>query len=94
MTEGGDVVKRWAAIVATGAASVCVAFTGTATAATPQAGCQAYGAFVAGTAQTLNSPGTPGGGGAFISGIATSGPGAVAGTATFLKQQTCEGGGS
>jgi hypothetical protein len=54
-----------------------------------QAGCQAYGAFVSDTAQTLNGPTTPGGGGEFISGIATSGPGAAAGTATFLKQLTC-----
>ena len=56
---------------------------------TSQAGCQAYGAFVADTAQALNSPATPGGGGAFISGIATSQPGALAATGTFLKQLTC-----
>jgi hypothetical protein len=64
-------------------------FAAPANAATSQAGCQAYGAFVAGTAQTLNSASTPGGGGAFISGIATSDAGALASTATFLKQQTC-----
>jgi hypothetical protein len=68
---------------------MCAAFAGTASADTAQSGCQAYGAFVAGTAQALNSPGTPGGGGAFVSGIATSGAGALAGTVTYLKQLTC-----
>jgi hypothetical protein len=82
-------VRKWGAILATTAAAACGALAGTASADAPQAGCQAYGAFVAETAQTLNSASTPGGGGAFVSGIATSGPGALADTATFLKQLTC-----
>jgi hypothetical protein len=82
-------MTKWAAILAVSAALACAAFAGTAKADTSQAGCQAYGAFVAGTAQTLNSASTPGGGGAFVSGIATSGAGALADTATYLKQQTC-----
>jgi len=82
-------MKKCAFIVATGVAAACAALAGTARAGTAQAGCQAYGGFVAATAQGLNSADTPGGGGAFISGIATSGTGAVADTATFLKQLTC-----
>jgi len=70
------------------AAAVSCAFAGTANADTSNAGCQAYGAFVSSTAQTLNGA-QPGGGGAFISGIATSGAGAVAATATYLKGLTC-----
>jgi hypothetical protein len=81
-------VRKWLVILAVGGASVCGAFAGAASAESSQAGCQAYGAFVADTAQTLNSA-QPGGGGAFVSGIATSGAGAVADTATFLKQLTC-----
>jgi hypothetical protein len=79
-------MRKWASILAIGAV---LAFAGTAGADSSQAGCQAYGEFVKTTAQTLNSPDTPGGGGAFISGLATSGAGAVADTAAFLKQQSC-----
>ncbi len=81
--------RKWIAILATSAAFTCAASAGSASADTTQAGCQAYGAFVRETAQTLNSASTPGGGGAFISGIATSGPGALADTGTYLKQLTC-----
>ena len=81
-------MNRWA-IFGASAASTCAMFAATATAGSAQAGCQAYGQFVRATAQALNSASTPGGGGAFISGIATSDPGALADTATFLKQQTC-----
>jgi hypothetical protein len=79
--------KKTQLIVAV-AAAVSAAFAGTANADTSAAGCQAYGAFVSNTVQALNGA-QPGGGGAFISGIATSGPGAVAGTATYLKGVTC-----
>jgi hypothetical protein len=82
-------MKKCTLIVATGVAAACAAFAGTARAGTSQAGCQAYGAFVADTAHTLNSASTPGGGGAFISGIAASAPGALAATGTYLKQLTC-----
>ena len=81
-------MRRWTAILATSVAAAS-AFAGTASADSSQAGCQAYGAFVSETAHTLNSATTPGGGGAFISGIATSDAGALADTATFLKQLTC-----
>jgi hypothetical protein len=80
---------RCRVLLAVGAAAACAAFAGTASADTSQAGCQAYGAFVANTAHALGGPENPGGGGAFVSGIATSGAGALAGTVTVLKQQTC-----
>ena len=80
---------RFGVILAVGAASVCAAFAGAASAETSQGGCQGYGAFVSTTAQSLNGPETPGGGGAFVSGIATSGAGALASTVTLLKQQSC-----
>jgi len=77
--------RKWSAILATTAAFACGAFVGAATADTPtQAGCQAYGAFISETAQNLNST-TPGGGGAFVSGIAHTSPGAVAETGIILK---------
>lgn len=82
-------MRRLAALVAAGATSACAVFAGTAGADVSQSGCQAYGQFVAQTAHTLNSAETPGGGGAFISGIAASDPGALADTATYLKQLTC-----
>jgi hypothetical protein len=82
-------MRKLAAIVAVSATSACSIFAATAGAETSQSGCQAYGAFVAQTAHTLNSAQTPGGGGAFISGIATSDPGALADTATYLKNLTC-----
>jgi hypothetical protein len=81
--------RWWAALLLICVASGFGAAAAPAHADTSQAGCQAYGAFVADTAHALNSATTPGGGGAFISGIATSQPGALASTATFLKQQTC-----
>jgi hypothetical protein len=81
--------RKWKAILATSAACACAVSAGAARANTTQAGCQAYGAFIEQTAQTLNTPSTPGGGGAFISAIATSSPGALADTGTYLKQQTC-----
>lgn len=82
-------MRTLAAIVATGVTSACLVFAGTAGADASQSGCQDYGAFVAQTAHTLNTAATPGGGGAFISGIATSDAGALADTATYLKQLTC-----
>jgi hypothetical protein len=82
-------MRMWIAILAMSVAAVFSVLAGTASADQSQAGCQAYGAFVADTAQTLKGPQTPGGAGQFVSGIATSGPGAVAGTATFLKTLTC-----
>jgi hypothetical protein len=48
-----------------------------------QAGCQAYGAFVAAAVQA-NIPG-----GQIVSGIATSAPGAVASFAASAKQASC-----
>lgn len=80
---------RCGIILAVGAASACAAFAGAASAHTSQAGCQGYGVFVSTTAQSLNGPESPGGGGAFVSGIATSGAGALAGTVTVLKQLSC-----
>ena len=47
------------------------------------AGCQAYGQAVAAAVQG-NVPG-----GAFVSGLATAGPGAIPTFAGALKQQTC-----
>jgi hypothetical protein len=80
---------RCGVILAVGAAAACAAFAGSASADTGRAGCQAYGAFVADTAHTLGGADNPGGGGQFVSGIATSGAGALSGTVTVLKQQTC-----
>lgn len=76
-------------ILAVGVASACAAFTGAASADTAHSGCGPYGAFVSVTAQSLNGPETPGAGGAFVSGIATSGAGAVADTVFVLKQLSC-----
>ena len=53
-----------------------------ASAARPQAGCQAYGAFLASNAQGVGLGGV-------VSGVATSGPGEVAATSLFLRQLTC-----
>ena len=52
---------RFGVILAVGAASVCAAFAGAASAETSQGGCQGYGAFVSTTAQSLNGAETPGG---------------------------------
>lgn len=80
-------MSKWPVVLAVAtAASAAVA--GTANADTSQAGCQAYGAFVADSVKAFNT-GSPGGAGAFVSGVATSGAGAVADTAAFLKQLTC-----
>jgi hypothetical protein len=74
--------KLVAAVVVT-AASVCGALAGTASADSSHAGCQVYGAFVASAVQA-NVPG-----GAVVSGIATSGPGAAPAFVESLKQATC-----
>jgi hypothetical protein len=76
-------MRRWAAILAISAASTCGAFAGTASADTSQAGCQAYGAAVASAVQA-NVPA-----GAFVSGVATSGPGAAPMFVQGFKQSTC-----
>jgi hypothetical protein len=47
-----------------------------------QAGCQAYGAFLASGAQGVGLGGV-------VSGVATSGPGQVAATSLFLRELTC-----
>jgi hypothetical protein len=47
-----------------------------------QAGCREYGAFLASNAQGVGLGGV-------VSGVATSGPGAVADTSLFLRQLTC-----
>jgi hypothetical protein len=60
-----------------------LASTATADADQSQAGCQAYGGFVAAAVQA-NIPG-----GQVVSGIATSAPGAVAGFAASAKAATC-----
>jgi hypothetical protein len=72
-------MRKSAAVLVVGAA---LAWAVPASADGTQAGCQAYGEFVAGVAQT-------GTGGTFVSGIATSGSGAVADFAASLKQTTC-----
>jgi hypothetical protein len=76
-------MRRLAAILAISAVSMCGAFAGTATADTSQAACQAYGAAVASAVQA-NIPG-----GAVVSGIATSGPGAAPAFVESFKQATC-----
>lgn len=78
--------KKHAAALIVVAAALAAAMP--ANAEPSQAGCQAYGEFVADTAQTLNGA-TPGGGGQFVSGVATSGPGAIADLVPSLKQLTC-----
>ena len=82
-------MARCGMILAVGAASACAVFAGAASADTAHSGCGPYGAFVSVTAQSLNGPESPGGGGAFVSGIATSGAGAVADTVFVLKQLSC-----
>jgi hypothetical protein len=72
-------MRKSAAVLVVGIAFVWAV---PATAGPSQAGCQAYGAFVAGAAQGGDA-------GAFVSGIATSGSGAVADFAASLKQTTC-----
>jgi len=76
-------MRKAIAVVVVTAASVCGALAGTASADSSHAGCQAYGAFVASAVQAS----VPGG--AIVSGIATSGSGAVAAFAQTLKQVTC-----
>jgi hypothetical protein len=73
-------MRKVAAVLVIG---IGLAWAGSASADQSNAGCQAYGAFVA-TAVQSNVPG-----GQVVSGIATSGPGAVAGFAETLKQATC-----
>lgn len=63
-------------------AGVVVAATTSPVSAEVQPGCQAYGQFVAGAAQTGALGGT-------VSGVATSGPGALADLAASLRQGTC-----
>ncbi len=75
----GETMRKVAAVLTVG---VALAFASSASADQSQAGCQAYGEFVAGAAQTGQA-------GAFVSGLATSGPGAVAGFAAGLKLTTC-----
>jgi len=75
-----SLVRKIAAVLIVGAA---LAWTASASADQSQAGCQAYGAFVAGAVQA-NVPG-----GQVVSGVAHSGPGAVAAFAASAKQTTC-----
>jgi hypothetical protein len=76
-------VRKSMAVVVVSVASVCGALAGTASADSSNAGCQAYGAFVASAVQG-NVPG-----GAVVSGIATSGPGAAPAFVEMFKQMTC-----
>ena len=78
--------KKHAAALIVVAAALAAAMP--ASAEPSQAGCQAWGEFVSDTAQTLNGA-TPGGGGQFVSGVATSAPGAIADLVPVLKQSTC-----
>ncbi len=73
-------MKRWIALAV---AFVALAWVVPASADPSNAGCQAYGAFVSSAVQS-NVPG-----GQVVSGIATSGSGAVAVFAETLKQATC-----
>jgi hypothetical protein len=76
--------RKWVAILAASAASVCGAFAGTASADSSQAGCQAYGQFIAGTAQAPGNAGQD-----IVAATATSGAGAVAALSEVLRQGTC-----
>jgi hypothetical protein len=76
-------MRRGIAILAVAAALLCGVIAGSARADSSNAGCQAYGAFVASAVQA-NVPG-----GAIVSGIARSGPGAVPTFAGSIKQVTC-----
>ena len=73
-------MRRIAAILVVG---VALAFAGSASADQSQAGCQVYGAAVAGAVQA-NVPG-----GQVVSGIALAGPGAVADFVAGFKAATC-----
>ena len=73
-------MRKSAAILIVG---VALGWAGAASADQSQAGCQAYGALVAGAVQA-NIPG-----GQIVSGIASTGPGAVAAFAASIKQTTC-----
>ena len=72
-------MRKFAVILVVGAGLVWAA---PASADQSQAGCQAYGQFIAGAAQA----GVVGG---IVSGVATSGPGAVADLSASLRQGTC-----
>ena len=73
-------MRKAAAVLVVG---VALAWTVSASADGSQAGCRAYGeGFVAGVAQTGTA-------GITVSGIATSGPGAVPGVVTLFKSLTC-----
>jgi hypothetical protein len=76
--------RKWVAILAASAACVCGLFAGTASADTSQAGCQAYGQFIAATAQAPGNAGQE-----IVAATATSGAGAVAALSEVLRQATC-----